>query len=580
MIHQKERRIHVWDGPPIYLQALIAESDPLFAAANKLRPIYKGEIQGFSDLGIDSEISTIDGTAEITFNPSSEKFESVFLDFVLGDGRGNRLFFNNHYLRLNRIQTSDSDRTSFEDQDVDVGSFISIENYNYDEAIQKYKRKILFWGQVLDWGKSGKAQNIVLRCLSIGSVAGLEPAAHAFFPNDSSLPDAINVNDETDPNRRVVPSRYDQFSFIGETVGGSSTAVKVLFWLFHNSPYLAASLQLSDNPNEDFPHNDLTVPPPDLAGAFMFFDLNLQTISELIEEALEFLPSDWYFYLDYDPTFNYISPAQTPYTDLAYKPTFKLRKSKRKADGTSRLIPDYALTIDKEIIDYDMTFSGEEQHTHQITASKQQGRLEVVDLPNPGGNAKIRVQHVPEYQDVKDDEGNITGEAITESSEYIRRVVGLRPDPRQRFNVSEQLLNLFPRFRNKLDKQRILTNRRYNFREIDRIKPFPAGIFQGENPRQSLQNLINGYANDQYFKEANPAYAGRLTVVDTDERKIEDYRLGDVVAIVGSDDVMRYAIARISAISLGFHTAELTLSRVLINTERRLKALEIDNKNN
>ena len=139
---------------------------------------------------------------------------------------------------------------------------------------------------------------------------------------------------------------------------------------------------------------------------------------------------------------------------------------------------------------------------------------------------------------------------------------------------------MFPDYRNKIDKVVKLYNRKYNFTELDRIKPFKAGLVEGRNVRQSLQNLINGYAMDAWHKNYNPSYVGRIVVVDTPERPIESYRIGDVVAIGGTDDVAKYAIGRIQAIDLGMYDAELTLSRVLINSERRLKALEIDNKNN
>ena len=568
----KEYRIHVWDGPPFFLQ----QGAVVGTVFNVLRPIYLGELIGFSNARIQSEINTIDGSAEVVFNPSSISFQAKFLDYVLGTGRDKALGMgDDKVLALDSVQISSSDSTDFIDHPVDVGSFISIEVYRYNATSGRYIGKTLFWGQALDWEKSGADQTITLRNVSLGTLAGKQLAVESFFGNTDTLPDPINVNDEVDPMLKVQTSKFDGYSFLGDSVGGATTALKVLWWMIWGSRYLRIDSTLNT------PIETLSNPPSDLVGAFMFFDLNQQTVAELLDESLEFLPSDWYFRVNYDDPQTRLSTDLTVYELTAYRPIVELRKTGRThaaLGSQSPLAIDYFLTIGQEIIDYDTSFSGEEHFTHQIVASKQQGKLNVIDLPNPGG--RIVVEHIPEFEDTKDDMGNVIGQTITEDSTYVERIVQERPSSTAAPGTQEFRDYWLPQYRGKSRQLHPLWNRLTQFTEIDGIKPLPPGLIGGRNARGSLEDLIQGYADDNYLKHINPSYTGRLVVVDSDERKIEDYKEGDVIAVAGTDDVMKFVVGRIVAIDLDFITAELTISRVLINTERRLKAIEIDNKNN
>ena len=76
-----------------------------------------------------------------------------------------------------------------------------------------------------------------------------------------------------------------------------------------------------------------------------------------------------------------------------------------------------------------------------------------------------------------------------------------------------------------------------------------------------------------------PRYSGSVSVVNSKDHHIDDYKLGQQVAFTGFGSVLDRCVARITGISKTPFNATLKLSFNLPTTNRRLQALENDLRN-
>ena len=118
--------------------------------------------------------------------------------------------------------------------------------------------------------------------------------------------------------------------------------------------------------------------------------MEYDTVEAMIEQCLEFLPAQWGFRIDYDVVENRFPEdnpnARVNYTSQGnrYAPYFRLHKSSPE--------PDYYLTNGVEVVDYDITLSGEEFYTRVIASTEVVGKrlitgLTLPDISNPTINA-------------------------------------------------------------------------------------------------------------------------------------------------------------------------------------------------
>ena len=74
-----------------------------------------------------------------------------------------------------------------------------------------------------------------------------------------------------------------------------------------------------------------------------------------------------------------------------------------------------------------------------------------------------------------------------------------------------------------------------------------------------------------------PQYTGSVVVVDTADRPLDSYKLGDQITFAGFNSVLDNVVARIVGISRTPHNATLNLSFVLPTINRRLQEVEGQN---
>lgn len=118
------------------------------------------------------------------------------------------------------------------------------------------------------------------------------------------------------------------------------------------------------------------------------------------------------------------------------------------------------------------------------------------------------------------------------------------------------------------------TERSFNLHRTKVFKPGfpPSDNLQSRGEQSELLQTL-GYA--EWRRSVNgPKYSGTVTVIDTDRRKIEDYKIGDTIGFRNFNDIQDHIIGIIAAKKLMHRKAVLTLNFVLANTSRRLLAIE------
>ena len=96
---------------------------------------------------------------------------------------------------------------------------------------------------------------------------------------------------------------------------------------------------------------------------------------------------------------------------------------------------------------------------------------------------------------------------------------------------------------------------------------------------QLVPQLLRARRDREVKRVWTPQYTGTITVVDTDERPLDSYKLGDQVAFTGFNSALDHVVARIVGISRTPFNATLSLSFVLPTANRRLTEIEADNRN-
>ena len=400
-------RIHVWDGPPAYMEydwlnprenaqniledtydwdieSTQAQRDALI---NK--PVYLGELFGWSDFSISSEINRLEGSAKIEINPNQTHVIRRTTNWVLSDGRGNIVTTDPVGTKLLLEQTSYASEINWADQAVDEGYFIQIETYGHPK-LSNGERHIIFHGVISDWKMSGDSENVTLNVLSLGGLARNELAVDMFFPE--WLPDIRATGINNNKTGAVTElTKYDKYTFLGSAE--SARVTRIMEWLIVNNRYLNFdNLIWTDAENNiDYTFGNLD---SELNSLFYGFELNDQTVGDILDDISNILPFNYYFFVDYSTPLLALDFVRKP-----YQPVFRLRRNQlltetskdiRPAKSVSRqsvsrdfLRPDYRLTSGKEVVNYDITYAGEGKTTRWVVAAEAFGNLEVTNLPAP-----------------------------------------------------------------------------------------------------------------------------------------------------------------------------------------------------
>ena len=102
---------------------------------------------------------------------------------------------------------------------------------------------------------------------------------------------------------------------------------------------------------------------------------------------------------------------------------------------------------------------------------------------------------------------------------------------------------------------------------------------ESQTDRDLLSTLLNAEAYAPFLDKNEVVYAGTVVVVDSANRKLEQYKLGDLIGFTGSGQILDRPIVQIAAIERKYHSLRMSLSYVLPNYDRELSAIQTDLRN-
>ena len=567
--HTARYRISAYDGPPWYTQQFYPQGD----TRRNNQPKFLGEIDGWTGFSINEEINSFNTSAEVKYVAQTATEPPKYQSFVLATKSGSPINFNGKYLRVGRRLLNPLRTTNFADSPIDYGVFLRIENQvptsgNLTTPAGQYR--ILFVGLIVSWEQDISTQMVTLRLEGLGMMAGKELAADQFFHADTRLP-LVRVNDEESPTQTT---KWDRYRFYGPFPVPS-----MLAQLTAVNPYLAMENNIIVPHPDDLARTEtftLARQPAELAEIVIDITLEDQNVEDFTRQLWAYMSYQWFFYIDYDEREEGVGSYEGSY----YRPRLTIAKSAVNVFGVS--IPRYTLHAGVHVTAQSLNFSGEEHATRVVFASQQFGTLNITSVPGSLSEGRFQATHTPQYEKYDEDTGRKDAEGrdiiiersrITDDSRYRPRLVVEWPvpdtDPGSVF--SEAQINPMVNDK-KLQRKRIGFHRTYPVHTQQDID-----INVANTPNAPV--LLTQQASETFGRVARGAtYTGSVSVVATDDRALEDYKLGDVVSFAGFNSILDYARGQIAGIKRTPFQAELKLNFVLPNIDRRLQAVERDSR--
>ena len=435
---------------------------------------FLGELDGWTDFTINTEINTLSSSAEIRYNPQLTQSRGATEIYALGDNQGNFLTANGgRLLVLREVSTDPLGTQPFQDNPLDYGVFIRIENTDQRTGSENITRT-LFQGVVSSWEQDLATQQVIVRVDGMSAIAGRKLAADQIFQtalpeirvnayDPFTVPEEPNVVNIPVAGEAETPNKYDDYLLIG----GNISALRLIDWMFYNNDFceletnidiknatniVSSEIQqgtLDDYYNDTINARGLT---PLIATKLADKDVNT-----LLTEVWEYVAPDWFFRVEYDDSQKTPNPGTT-YFENRYRPKFIMSKG-AVWEGTTenpeaaRYVADYTLRAGVHITSQSLNFSGENHYTRVIAASKPQGQLRITSLNRPGSTTPYTIEQSSEdvqweetdlVEDQLDAAGNpiqVDGETLTlttrsrvisPATEYSPRVVEEFPNSRDR----------------------------------------------------------------------------------------------------------------------------------------------------
>lgn len=361
----KVYRFHLFDAPPVYFQQYGEARMPNGQLAKDLRPVYLGELRGVSKWHISEEINNLNVSAEITFNPSRITEKDTYIRWFLSQDEKFIQTSSGDRIEVNRQRISKVAEKRFEDTRITYGKFVQIESYNNKDN----KREILFHGYIQNWEADSQANQYVLRCMSISELAGADIAFQIFENSNSGYritrtnPDGSRTNVIYARSQAGTQDTRDDFITLAVPADGQSDIIKntdlatkfvdwrfyfrdpvrIMYWLWYRSVYLKPGRIYSANGRVGTWASGGTIGgthPADIT-------MSSQTVNELTQECMEFLPEHWFLRINYDTDNN----VADDYIDRAYRPVIDLVENKIDTSSLHLVYEaDYTVKADKHVI--------------------------------------------------------------------------------------------------------------------------------------------------------------------------------------------------------------------------------------
>ena len=212
------------------------------------------------------------------------------------------------------------------------------------------------------------------------------------------------------------------------------------------------------------------------------------------------------------------------------------------------------------------------------------------------------VEYRPEYREVKDDDGDVTGYEISKGSEYIPRIA-VRQQGTLKTGMNDKGEEVFapdrPTFIDKYGNLRKIWYAKPYFQShnatkpIEKFEPMTDAQLKAEGftdkeieARKQLIELrgkqdqvITELATNKYISSSSPLNVGEVEVVSSAQINHFNYRLGEVVGFSGFDQAVNSVRARIVGIKISRDKTILTLEKPITTITNRLQSLLNDLRN-
>ena len=324
------------------------------------------------------------------------------------------------------------------------------------------------------------------------------------------------------------------FGFRAEA-GGALPPLPAIQLRFVN-PLAVISRVLGANPYI-FGSNSINAPAAEINTLKMFTNLETQTTADIVADCYSYLPKNWFLRVNYDVAPVMRQTHQGGDLGVKYTPLLELVK-----EATT---PNYYLTNDLEVQDADVNLSIEDMVTEVVHTTSQDGFYTTSNLPFFGDPNPVVYVDPP---DTEDDpyRARILHKAVENSG-------GL---PTHKGKKGEAV--------------------GYQQDDPKLVGSDIAETTDSATATPEIRGLLTTLANQDLEANNDSTFIGNVTVVDTPARKIEDYRLGDLVGFRGFNNVVDNTVGKIAAIRRGHVTAHLSLSKPTPNVDRTLQALRAD----
>ena len=555
------------------------------------QPAYLGELEGWTNFSITEELNNIDNSATITYSPQLTASTAANQLIVLATPDGKALTTKDgKFLVITESYTDPIRTRPFQDDPVDYGVFVLIENHDLTGATTD-QSQTLFTGMIVSWEQDLATQNVTIRLVGLSNLGGNFLIKDVFWRNLRTYESISTPRIRANNNRQTYKlSPYDHYVFEGinvmvllERACFYNTYLRLPFeWVFYE--------QTATNTAPEFRRFTLDALPDDARNVLVNMEMGDRSVKDFFEEVWEYLPNDWHYRIDY----NQFS------SNGRLRPTIVLGKTIKVFDSVYRLRPDYVLRAGENVVAQSLNFSGERQANKFIVASGTAGTLTIDRLSRPSTNSlvpdfragAIRVVHRldpnADYETVStettDENGKeviIETQKIKESSEYRTRLISGFPAGPD--NTAGPLIPFA--VGNFNDKA--IQDKRGRRKTFNVIRPVFAEFQDPINNRPDVRPVYQRRMEQEMSLRRNrtaeerwtPRYTGSISVVGTDERPLYSYKVGQQVGFAGFNSVLDDVVAQIVAITYTPFTANISLSFVLPNVNRRLKRIENDRRN-
>ncbi len=575
-------RIHLWD----HFEFTTASDDGTNVVDEAIQrgadPVYLGHLDGWQDFSITTEINSLNNSAEITFIPQiTESRPRTEIIYLVDSALRFLTLPNGDALTLRESVVEPLSTQPFQNSPVDYGVFVSIE-----EETAGVLPHTLFQGMIQSWEQDLETQVVILRVVGLTNISAASPASETFFyrlgqPASQSIPRLIvaningtNIGANALPFDNFVLNNIPPLRIIERVVYGSQ--------FIRLDPSLTYFEETAVGTETFFPAN-LDSLPADISPLLASFRMADLTTEEVIKEATEFLPSDWYFYIDYNQTH-----LQSGGFESKHKPTMKFQKVVRSFADNHLLATRKILRRGVEVVNQSLNFSGENAFNRTIIAARTRGELTITSVPRPQTRNNVVswptiTQNLSneDYEKVRTSAPGVN--PITEewrlksSSRYVRRVILDYPTTTTfAGTTTPNIPTLQPRNEATYDKFNRTKADQYalrtNFIHYDADSELHTAQISALQSRMALTR--NRIAEQTW----RPQYTGTITVVNTDGKTLGSYQIGDQIGFEGFNSMLDYAVGQVVAITRTPYEANLAMSFVLPTTNRRLKAIENDDR--